>query len=63
MKVILFPEEGVEVFYLRASLPERTPLKVTSEKFQALEKVISKNVRGNELISYVTYVGLQQNDA
>lgn len=62
MNVILFPEEGIEVFYARASMPERTTLEVTSEKFKALEKEVANEILPDELISYTTYVGLQQED-
>ena len=62
MQVILFPEEGVETFYIRASLPEGSTLKDTSERFKILEKEVEKNIHPDDLISYVTYAGLQQED-
>lgn len=62
MKVILFPEEGIETFYLRASLKEGTTLKETSKRMKALEKVVEEELKDKEFISYVTYVGLQQDD-
>ncbi len=62
MQVILFPEEGIETFYIRTALDEKVSLKETSEKLKIIEAEIDKNIEKHELISYMTYAGLQQED-
>lgn len=63
MKTILFPTDGVEVFYLRANLKEGTASRETMEKMKAFESVLEQSIPPSELKDYVTYVGVQQNDA
>ena len=62
MNVILFPEEGIETFYVRVALDKGASLEETSEKLKFLEAEIEKDLMPGELISYMTYAGLQQED-
>ncbi|MBI2058589.1 MAG: efflux RND transporter permease subunit [Nitrospirae bacterium] len=61
MKFILFPAEGIEIFFVRADLPLGTSLEETSEKFRTLEAVV-QSLPPEELSSFVTHIGIQQND-
>ncbi|MDA9951045.1 efflux RND transporter permease subunit [Oligoflexaceae bacterium] len=59
---ILFPQDGIEAFYVRADLPVGVSLDETSRKFEGLEDIISKNIPKKELEGYVTTIGIQQDD-
>ena len=62
MKFILFPAEGVEVFFLRAQLEDGASKDETLKKFKYLENIIGKEISSKELIAYVSHIGLHQND-
>lgn len=62
MKLILFPPDGIEQFFVRAELPVGTPIDETMEEMKKLEAVV-RQMPENELMDYVTTVGIQQNDA
>jgi len=61
MQTILFPSEGVEAFFVRADQPIGTSLETTAERMQAIERAV-ETLDANELMDYVTTVGVQQND-
>lgn len=56
LRVVAFPQKGVEEFYLRAEAPIGTSLDKTVELSHQLEKII-ETLPDNELDSYVTTVG------
>lgn len=56
LKVVAFPQKGIEEFYLRAEAPVGTSLNKTSELSRQLEELI-ETLPENELDSYVTTVG------
>lgn len=58
---ILFPNRGIEQFFIRAEAEVGTPIEVTTERLQAIEKILAK-LPGNELDHYVTQGGITQND-
>ncbi len=57
---ILFPPDGVEAFMIRAEAPVGTNLESTANLMKPLERMVSKNVAEDELDSFVTTVGIQQ---
>ncbi|MCC6271884.1 MAG: efflux RND transporter permease subunit [Deltaproteobacteria bacterium] len=58
---ILFPAEGIEQFFVRVEGDVGTPVEVTTERMQAIEKVLMKLPK-NELDHFVTMGGITQND-
>ncbi|MFH1381229.1 MAG: efflux RND transporter permease subunit, partial [Candidatus Omnitrophota bacterium] len=56
MRVVAFPQKGVEEFYLRAEAPVGTSLNKTADLSVQLEKII-ESLPDNELDSYVTTIG------
>ncbi|HEX4925111.1 MAG TPA: efflux RND transporter permease subunit, partial [Bdellovibrionales bacterium] len=61
MKFILFPREGIEIFFLRVEAPTGSSLEQTSEIMKPFEKTISE-LPGHELDAFTTSVGIQQQD-
>jgi len=61
IKLVLFPPEGVEQFFIRAQAPAGTSLLETSNTMVALEEGLAKLPK-NELKSFVTTIGIQQQD-
>lgn len=62
MRFVLFPAEGIEVFYLKATFPEESTLESTTKNMSFFEDLVKDNLRKNELIDYVTWVGLHQDN-
>ncbi len=62
MPLVLFPAEGIEVFFLRADLPLETGLEKSEESFKELEALIEESLSPQELVSYVTSIGEQKDD-
>lgn len=62
MKVILFPEEGMEAFFIRGTMPVGTAKELTAAKMEAFERLVAK-LPATELKDYITYVGRHQNDS
>lgn len=56
LRVIAFPQHGIEEFYLRAEAPVGTSLEKTAEFSTELERII-ESLPESELDSYVTSVG------
>lgn len=56
IKVILFTDEGIEDFYIRAEAPKGTSLEYMEELMVPVEKFV-ESMRKDELESYRTYVG------
>ncbi|MCQ9207674.1 MAG: efflux RND transporter permease subunit [Omnitrophica bacterium] len=57
LKVVAFPQKGIEEFYLRAEAPVGTSLDKTAKLSRQLEELIEETMPKNELDSYVTTVG------
>lgn len=63
VKLVLFPASGVEAFFIRGELKYGTKIDTTSEAISRLEKIVSENVKENELKDFVTIIGVHENDA
>jgi multidrug efflux pump subunit AcrB len=61
MRVILFPPDGIEQFFVRIEGPTPTSLQGTTELVQSVERTVAK-LPPSELESYSTQVGVHQND-
>ena len=62
LKTVLFPDEGIEVFYLRLETDPGTSLNVTKEKTEGFERLIKEKIPSQELRNFISYIGLQQTD-
>jgi multidrug efflux pump subunit AcrB len=62
MRFILFPPEGIEIFFVRLEAPNGYSLEQTSELTKPIEKIVSLLPR-EELDYYTTSIGVQQQDA
>ena len=62
MKVILFPNEGLEFFFIRLDYSSGANTSDTEAKLIPFEQYIRKTLPANELKDLVTYSGLQQVD-
>lgn len=62
MKFILFPSEGIDSFFIRVEVPTGYSLRQTEAFIKPIEQVISK-LPENELESFESMVGFQQQDA
>jgi len=58
---ILFPDAGIDFFFIRAEAPIGTPLEKTHQLILPIEALVSK-LPGSELDTYVTTVGQIQED-
>lgn len=58
---ILFPPDGVEIFFVRVQSPVGSSLEYTSENLKPIEDLISQ-LPENEVQDYVTTVGITQQD-
>lgn len=61
MKFILFPPEGIEIFFIRTEVPTATSLERHGEMLKPIEAVVAELPK-DELESYTTSVGIQQQD-
>ncbi|RMF17662.1 MAG: efflux RND transporter permease subunit [Candidatus Dadabacteria bacterium] len=61
MRVILFPGSAVEVFFVRATLPQGTPIEQTEQAFRPIEQLVA-TLPPEELKDVLTNIGIQQND-
>ncbi len=61
MDFVLFPPEGVEIFLVKAEAPVGTTLDQTSKLIEPVEEVL-KTLSDEELDTFVTKVGIQQQD-
>lgn len=59
LKFILFPAEGVEIFFIRTQAATGITLQEASEKIKSIEKMVA-DIPKEELESFVTTVGLVQ---
>jgi len=57
-KVVLFPSDGIEAFYLDTLVPVGTPLSKHSEMMKPLESLVSQ-LPQEELLNFNTTIGLQ----
>lgn len=62
MKTILFPNDGIEFFFVRGDLKPGTSLEKTELQFRPIENLVRKLIPADELRDQVTYIGLQQVD-
>lgn len=61
MKTILFPSDGIEVFFVRAELPRNSSLNYTADVFKVLEAEVAK-LPAKELSTFVTHIGIQRDE-
>jgi multidrug efflux pump subunit AcrB len=61
MKQILFPSEGVEAFFIRAELQQKSSLDETDRRMRFVEKEIAA-LGDNELKNYVSHIGEIRDD-
>jgi len=61
MKFILFPPDGVEIFFVRMQAPNGTSLRQTEELVKPIERIVA-TLPKNELDNTLTKIGLVQND-
>lgn len=59
---ILFPQKGIEQFFIRVEGKIGTPVEVTTERMKAIEKILKEKIPENELANFVTQGGITQND-
>jgi multidrug efflux pump subunit AcrB len=62
MRFVLFPPDGVEVFFVRVQTPSGGGLETTLDIVRPIEKVVASLPR-LEMDDFVTTVGVQQQDA
>lgn len=62
MKVVLFPQDGVETFYIKLEMPRGASLVATEERLKKFEQYLS-GLSDNELESYSTRVGTLSTEA
>ena len=62
MRTILFPNDGIEHFFIRGELEPGSSLQATNEKITFVEDMVKENLNADELLNFVTYLGLQQSD-
>jgi len=58
---VLFPQKGIEAFFMRVKAPVGTPVEVTESMMVPLEKAMYE-IPGNEWDDFVTNVGISQQD-
>jgi multidrug efflux pump subunit AcrB len=61
LKFILFPDAGINYFFVRAEAPIGTPLSKTNELIEPVEEVISQ-ISSDDMDAYVTSVGNTSED-
>ena len=61
MKVVMFPPEGIEIFFVRIETPTGTPLERTAELIRPIEKAIA-GLPDHEVDDYLASIGLVQQD-
>jgi multidrug efflux pump subunit AcrB len=61
LKFVLFPAEGVEIFFVRARAESGISLEEASDKVKAIENIVAELPKV-EMENFVTSVGLQQQD-
>ncbi len=59
---ILFPQRGIEQFFIRVEAPLGTSVEDTTARMEAVEKILQKNLSPQELDHFVSQGGIQQND-
>ena len=62
MKIVMFPADGIEIFFIRFEAPVGTSLSRTEHLIKPIEKAVHALPK-RELDSYTTNIGLQQQDA
>ncbi len=61
MRFVLFPPEGIEIFFVRLTAPTSASLETTQAYLIDIEKQL-QTLPKNELKDYVTFVGVQQEE-
>lgn len=59
---ILFPQRGIEQFFIRVEGEVGTPVEVTTERMKQIEHILNTKLHKNELDHYLTQGGITQND-
>lgn len=62
MRVVLFPQDGVETFYIKLEMPRGASLIATEKRLKSIEQYLS-GLSENELESYSTRVGTLSTEA
>lgn len=62
MKFQMFPQEGVETFYVKLEMPRGASLEATEARLKSIESLVAK-LPENELESFATRVGTLSTDA
>ena len=61
MKIILFPGETADSFYMLVKLPSGSSLQATSDKMREIEQLV-RDMPGDEVASYNTRIGTDYSD-
>ncbi|MBK8204508.1 MAG: efflux RND transporter permease subunit [Bdellovibrionales bacterium] len=61
LKFVLFPSEGIEIFFITAEAPIGTELKKTSELIRPVESKL-RELPSNEVENFTAQIGLQMKD-
>lgn len=61
LNFVLFPPDGIELFFIRANAPIGTNLNQTEKLFKPIEDIVSKLPK-KEVQDYITMVGVQQQE-
>jgi multidrug efflux pump subunit AcrB len=61
MRIVLFPPDGVEIFFVKSEVPTGTSLERHEEMLKPIEQALKK-LSDEELMGFITTVGLQQEE-
>lgn len=61
-KFVLFPEEGVEIFFVQVEAEENVSLRKMEELVRPIEKKIIESLPKSELMDVVSHIGIIQQD-
>lgn len=61
MRFVLFPQDGIENFFIRVDAPTGASIEQTESLIKPIEQIVAK-LPENELDSFLTKVGIQQQD-
>jgi multidrug efflux pump subunit AcrB len=59
---ILFPQKGIEQFFIRVEGEVGTPVELTTKRMGAIEEILARQLPPNELDHFITQGGIVQND-
>ena len=58
---VLFPQKGIEAFFIRVKAPVGTPVEVTENRMKPIEIAVSE-IPDSELDDYLSFAGISQQD-